>query len=65
MSEELKAQLKSEIKEILVDVNLETTSTKEVMEPDSLFFLSNFCSIGPVVATEKDWSWSREPKGGG
>ena len=31
MSEELKAQLKREIKEILGDVNLETTTTKEVI----------------------------------
>ena len=30
MSEKLKAQLKWEIKEILGDVNLETTTTKEV-----------------------------------
>jgi len=30
MSEKLKAQLKREIQEILGDVNLETTTTKEV-----------------------------------
>ena len=40
MSEELKAQLKREIKEILVEVNLETTSTKEVMEATLNFSFS-------------------------
>ena len=54
MSKELKAQLKGEIKEILVDVNLETTTTKEVMLWTlTYFFLTNFSLLGPVAVTEE------------